>query len=815
LSLPPRTHAARAIVLLLSLGLGVAGLVSSGQIFSRAYLGMTQRSLVVVQVIPGSPAAAAGIHPGDRVTAANGIADSATTECRIEIRNTEVGQPLALRLADAGGEREVVLVGARPPADELLFRFALAGSGLLSLAIGFLIAFQRPERLTLVFFAICFGIAFFLREPPILHEHWLRMGYELLYNVITLLLPAFAVHFFLLFPTGAAPRRRGLELLIYLPAVLISLMFGEPMFWHASSRWAAIYHESLHRDVTTLYFVVYTALAVALFVRSFLRTRGTPERARLKAAFIGTVLGTTPLVIAIVLSFAFPVVAPALRFSVLPLLLIPMAFAYAAFRHRVFDTEILVKRSVLYSLLTAILIAVYFGLVLGLGTVLHRLTGARNPLLSVVSVIVIAVIAAPARSRLQRMVDRFFYRERYDARVTLRLFSHDLARMLELDGIGTLLVRRVVEVLALESGALFLRVSREAPFVPYHAVPPGLGGKQGGLAARIGELFGDNGGTSTNGSRAAAERLRPLRFDGDELALAVPLWGREHLLGVLFLGAPRSGEPIAQEDIDLLETIGEQAAIALENALLHKSEIERERMSQELRVARGIQAHLVPSSEPASETIEFAGTTVASHEVGGDFYDYVPLSAERMGIAIGDVAGKGVPAALLMAGLQSTFRNEAERGRSPAQVIATLNHRIHAVGERDRFVCFFYGLLDLPNRQLVYTNAGLDPPILVRASGRVERLRVGGPVLGVMPGAAFQEAKISLATGDTLILYTDGLVEPAEVKSGFGETELIDFLVAHRAEAPARLRQLTLERLVELAGEISLDDTTLIVARAR
>jgi sigma-B regulation protein RsbU (phosphoserine phosphatase) len=300
-----------------------------------------------------------------------------------------------------------------------------------------------------------------------------------------------------------------------------------------------------------------------------------------------------------------------------------------------------------------------------------------------------------------------------------------------------------------------------------------------------------------------------------EPAVAVPLWGREHLLGVLLLGAPRSGTPIAQEDLDLLETLGEQAAIAIENALLHKSEIERERMAQELRVARGIQAHLVPNQEPKSDAVEFAGTTVASQEIGGDFYDYVPLADRRIGIAIGDVAGKGIPAALLMAGLQSSFRIEAERGRRPADVLATLNHRIHSVGERDRFVCFFYGLLDLPSRQLVYANAGLDPPILVRASGRVERLRVGGPVLGVMPGAIFSEAKVSLSAGDTLILYTDGLVEPAEVRSGFGEAELIDFLVANRLESPARLRELTLARLVELAGEMSYDDTTLIVARAR
>jgi hypothetical protein len=152
-------------------------------------------------------------------------------------------------------------------------------------------------------------------------------------------------------------------------------------------------------------------------------------------------------------------------------------------------------------------------------------------------------------------------------------------------------------------------------------------------------------GAGDAASIAALDTLIPAdraRIAESRLALAVPLWGREHLLGVLLLGSPRAqGESIAQEDIDLLETLGEQAAIAVENALLHRSEIERERMARELRVARGIQAHLVPNSEPASDTVEFAGTTVASHEIGGDFYDYVPLSEHRIGIAISDVAGKG------------------------------------------------------------------------------------------------------------------------------------------------------------------------------
>jgi len=820
--------AARVAVLLLAIALGAAGLVSSGQIFTRAYLGMTFRGLTVMQVEPGGVAANAGIRAGDHILAVNGIPDSAIAECRLELRNTKAGEPVRILVGSAGAPpRQIEFLGPAPEPAEIAFRFMVATAGLVSLAIGTLIAFQRPERLTLVFFGICFMIAFFLREPPILDSQAARQAHEILYNIFTLLLPAFAVHFFLLFPNRAATRRRWLEPLLYAPAVLIAVLIGAPILG-GPSRAAALHREMLQREVSTIYFIAYGALAIALFVRSFRRTRAEHERARLRAALYGTLLGLLPIVVTSILANLLPSAVPILRFSAIALLLIPAAFAYAAFRHRVFDTEILVKRSVLYSLLTALLIAIYFGLVLGLGAVMHRLTGASNPLLSVVSVVVIALIAAPARARLQRLVDRLFYRERYDARTTLRRFSHDLTRMLALDDIATLLVERVVDVLALQSGVLFVRTQRDEPFTSLHAIPgaaaPGI---LPALSARGVDLFAD--GEKDRG------RARPLRLDqrGDPARLdvlspadreaiarhrpaaAVPLWGREHLLGVLLLGAPRSGTPIAQEDLDLLETLGEQAAIAIENALLHRSELQRERMVQELRVARGIQAHLVPDQEPVSDAVEFAGTTVASQEIGGDFYDYVPLADFKIGIAIGDVAGKGIPAALLMAGLQSSFRIEAERGRPPADVLATLNHRIHSVGERDRFVCFFYGLLDLPSRQLVYANAGLDPPILVRASGRVERLRVGGPVLGVVPGAVFSEAKVSLGVGDTLVLYTDGLVEPAEVRSGFGEADLIDFLVAHRLETPVRLRELTLARLVELAGEMSYDDTTLIVARAR
>jgi sigma-B regulation protein RsbU (phosphoserine phosphatase) len=169
----------------------------------------------------------------------------------------------------------------------------------------------------------------------------------------------------------------------------------------------------------------------------------------------------------------------------------------------------------------------------------------------------------------------------------------------------------------------------------------------------------------------------------------------------------------------------------------------------------------------------------------------------------------------MMAGLQSSFRTEAERGLKPSRVLESLNHRImSSVGASNRFVCFFYGVMDLDERQMTYANAGLDPPILVRGDGRVERLRRGGPILGVVPAPSFPEGKISLKSGDTLIFFTDGLVEPIENRTGLGEADLIRFLVRNRGESAGDLQARILERLREIVGEEPEDDTTFIVARA-
>jgi sigma-B regulation protein RsbU (phosphoserine phosphatase) len=817
----------------------VLGLIGSGQILSRAYFGMMHRDLTVASVVAGGPAERAGISVGDQILAVDEI--SAEDDfCRLRLRNAQAGDTLRLRLRASasrratgderaeGAERTVYLVGARPPTSEVIWRFAMSTAGLCSLALGFFLAWQRPDKLTLAFFGFCFSIAVFLREHPNIPSPFWQYVHESFYIFAQALLPAFLVHFFILFPERPSSRRRRmLERLVYFPAML---MIG----------WALLEHylptdrinptlEPVLLVLGSLYIVSYIALAIALFVRSYRRVRTAGMRARLRVVVWGTVLGITPLFLGMLAVNLFPSRSlPGVHYSFLALALVPLSFAYAAFRHRVFDVEILVKRSVLYSTLSALLLAVYFGVVVGLGGVLHRLTGASNPLLVMVSILVIALIAAPARARLQRLVDRAFFRQRYDARATLRRFSHDLARMLELGGIATLLVQRVAELLEVERVALLLREEDGQDFKLYRSIPESAAESESS----------DAEDAAGNDVPAAVERLfadgtRPLQLDGrsgsvllarlplpDRKALwayrpsvLVPLRAREFLLGILALGPRRGIGWTSQEDLEILETLGEQAAITIQNSLLHRQALEKERMAQELSVAQGVQAQLVPESDPSTSTMEFASFTIACHEIGGDFYDYVPLPDRKLGVAIGDVSGKGIPAALLMAGLQSSFRSEAERGLHPADVLRALNLRILALGDANRFVCFFYGVLDLERRQMTYANAGIDPPVVVRGSGRVERLMRGGPVLGVMTEPRYPEGKVSLNTGDTLLMFTDGVVEPIEKRTGLGEADLVRFLVSHRDTSASNLRQLILDRLREILGPEPEDDTTLIVAK--
>jgi sigma-B regulation protein RsbU (phosphoserine phosphatase) len=271
---------------------------------------------------------------------------------------------------------------------------------------------------------------------------------------------------------------------------------------------------------------------------------------------------------------------------------------------------------------------------------------------------------------------------------------------------------------------------------------------------------------------------------------------------------PRSSRELALENSRLTAQIAAEVADRVERA-------------RELELAREVQERLLPQAYPPIAGLDYAGACRPALGVGGDYYDFIRLSGTGLGIAIGDVSGKGMPAALLMATLRAYLHGQTLSGMTNlADVMASLNRLVYESSAANRYATFFYAQYEATTRRLEYVNAGHNPPVIVRArsgSDRPEiiRLETGGPVIGLMPDCSYGQGSVTLEEGDALVLFTDGITE-AMNRAGdeWGEDRLMQVISANRA-LPARdlIDRITRASNEFVAGAAQYDDMTLITAR--
>ena len=283
---------------------------------------------------------------------------------------------------------------------------------------------------------------------------------------------------------------------------------------------------------------------------------------------------------------------------------------------------------------------------------------------------------------------------------------------------------------------------------------------------------------------AAAEKpghtaeIESLRSAG--AALAVPLLAKNEIAGVLLLGPPVGRADYGAAEKRALRNCAGQFALMIENARLTERMVEQERLNRDLQLAVEVQKRLFPDQPPVSTTMELAGMSLPARSVGGDYYDFLDLGGQRIGIALADVAGKGVAAALIMSVVQASLRILATEGNlSLATLAARMNRYLHRSTGSNAYATFFYGQIDERARQLRYVNAGHNPPCLLRcaADQSIEELPAGGTVIGLFPQSSYEESAVDLRPGDVLIAFTDGVPEaqnPQEEE--FGEERLEDLL---------------------------------------
>lgn len=269
-----------------------------------------------------------------------------------------------------------------------------------------------------------------------------------------------------------------------------------------------------------------------------------------------------------------------------------------------------------------------------------------------------------------------------------------------------------------------------------------------------------------------------------------------------------------EADATIIDALSVHAAIAIENARLVAQEKEKIRIERDLVAAREVQMSLLPRHPPEIPGYEFAAVTVPALEVAGDLYDFIRLDQHRLVITVGDVSGKGLPAALLMAHIQASVRDVAHEATSASTCTALLNDRLTQSTSPEKFVTLVYAVLDANSHAIRYTNAGHNPPVCANAGGS-RLLTTGGTLLGIVEGMTFEEEIVPLAPGDTLVLYTDGISESTnEAEELFGDERLQEFVAQRRNLTVDRLKDEILETIRLHQGNApQADDMTLVIIR--
>jgi sigma-B regulation protein RsbU (phosphoserine phosphatase) len=523
--------------------------------------------------------------------------------------------------------------------------------------------------------------------------------------------------------------------------------------------------------------------------------------------------------------------------AILGLPLVPLSFAYAIVKHQVIPVGALVRRSLRYLLVArGFVILQAFEVVLVLALMLLGpparwlatlpLAGAVLVTMAVTALTLGALVLL--HQRVMPRIDRRFFREGYDTQRILSDVGQAARQAPDVEDVLRLALERVREALHPESAAAFLRDEESG----HYRLAPAEG----------------TGSAVLRADSPLVRRLRrspaPLDAEGDGILL--PIVAKGDLLGILSLG-PRLGDlPYSGEDRHLLSAVAWQLAFAVENTRLVRRMVEEQRLRHEIQMARDVQRRLFPARPPETRRLDLAGVCCPAQAIGGDYYDFLPMGDGRIAIAVADVAGKGISAALLMSIVQASLRSQYRSGVALPELVASMNDLLYRSTARNSFVSFFVGQFDETSGRLTYVNAGHNPPVLVRDSASSERrlrgarraaaggglalafaeaapaaevrlLHSGGLVIGALADVRYEAECVDLLPGDLLVAYTDGVTEAFDPDGReFGEDRLLDVVLAGRSLTADQLADRIVGAVRDFVRDAPQhDDITLLVARVR
>lgn len=680
---------------------------------------------------------------------------------------------------------------------------------LACLGIGFWVVLAKPQDLNawLVMSLLVFPSVFTISPA---HGIGLSLGMrQLWYQTMQLVVSPSLLLFGVYFPERSRIDRKvpWLKWIVLAPGAALALFFY-PYLYETFYSWPVHW---VRLEVPAEHLLSFLNLSCVILYMTFtfdkLRSASTADaRRRMRVLTTGMGIGVGALLLVFVLlphfglqsSQSGSITAFWIRSAGAAVFMAaPFTLAYVVLVQRAMDVRVIVRAGTRYLLARAFLVILQVALLSIAVTelvipTLHKKQASPSDLIGVFIFLgLVFFLRFAVRTRAQAWLDRRFFREAYNAEVVLNELSDQVRRFTETGPLLETVARKIAETLHVGQVAVLLR--RGELFELQQSI---------GISAS-GALTLSPQASSVRYLASTNEPARLYRDDPDawylmagmaerdtlnwmNAELLLPLPGRNRLMGVMALGPKRSEAAYTRADLHLLQAVATQTGLAIEIAELARSlateAAQRERVNREIEIAREVQERLFPQSMP-----ELAGATVAGHcrpalGVGGDYYDVFPLSDGRTGLAIGDVSGKGIAAALLMASLRASLRGVTlDNPRDFALLMDKVNRLVYEASASNRYATFFFAAYDPQTRRLECVNAGHNPPLIIRRNpdpdGKhtVIRLEAGGPVVGLLPFAPYVEQSVTLEPGDLVLLYTDGISEAMTLEDEeWGEDRLIE-----------------------------------------
>ena len=780
--------------------------------------------LLIKDIVSGGVTEKAGIKNGDLLLKINN--ENFITSQEAQLKINKLAGSYATYLLERDGTRFETRV--------LILKYINLGYlGQFLLGVGFLLVgyvvvmvkplgkIQRMFARYSIFSMLFFGVS------PILLDPQTNPSWRLVLLEITFIFTSFValpplVRFFLFFPVKRKWQSSHVfTVLLYSASFLLVVgIIMNGIIIHGP-QWLTI------AFIITRYAFFLTGFII--FIQSYFAFVPREHRLQLRPVLMGVAIGLIIFTYAFAVQTFIPFAAFLNPWILLPMMLlfvVPVFFGYAIFRHRLMDVDVVVRRSLIYGTVTASLAAIYLVTVYGIGTLVNYFFGAQdNHMLVVVSLIVVAFVFDPVKQRFQNGIDRIFFHERYDYQQALLEFTQELPRLMEMEHILNSIVSRLSSTMHIDRLSVFICGEKEGCNTVVHNLNQADCVFHDGdhtLMALLREtrkpadlhLLDDEYDVTDLKDEEKKNLLR------SGIVLAVPMFLQDRLVGFINVGPKMSGKVYSQEDINLLATVAGQAAIAIENSRLHKSEIDQQRVKEELDLARKIQQGLFPKTNPQVSGLDIAGVSMPALSVGGDYYDFIQLNPKKILAVVADVSGKGMSAALYMSKVQGMVQLAAHIYRTPKEMLTNINRRIFDGMDRKSFITMILALFDLKKKEVRICRAGHNKA-LFGVDGKIRFLEGGGIGLGLERGPVFEDAieevRIPIKPDSLFLFYTDGITEAMnEEKQQLGEQAIVDLLKTKRRLSAERIQQAILMEVEKFRGSAEQhDDVTMVVVKSK